>query len=62
LIKALEEFKSLFGEERRVSVSRELTKLHEETFRGTIKETLDHFNAKQVKGEIVIVVAGKDEE
>jgi 16S rRNA (cytidine1402-2'-O)-methyltransferase len=62
LIKALEEFKGIFGEERRVSVSRELTKLHEETFRGTIKETLDHFNSKQVKGEIVIVVAGKDEE
>jgi 16S rRNA (cytidine1402-2'-O)-methyltransferase len=61
LIKALEEFKEHFGAERFVSVSRELTKLHEENFRGTIDEVLKHFNSKQIKGEIVIVLAGKEE-
>lgn len=61
LIKALEEFKEHFGEERLVSVSRELTKLHEENFRGTITEVLMHFNSKPVKGEIVIVLQGKSE-
>jgi 16S rRNA (cytidine1402-2'-O)-methyltransferase len=61
LTKALEEFKEHFGAERLVSVSRELTKLHEENFRGTVQETLDHFNSKPVKGEIVIVLQGKHE-
>ena len=61
LIKALEEFKEHFGEERLVSVSRELTKLHEENFRGTIAEVLAHFNSKPVKGEIIIVLQGKQE-
>jgi 16S rRNA (cytidine1402-2'-O)-methyltransferase len=61
LLKALEEFKTVFGEERQVSVSRELTKRYEETFRGTILETLHYFGTKTVKGEIVIVLAGKDE-
>lgn len=61
LVKALEEFKEHFGGDRQVSVSRELTKLHEETFRGTVEEVLAHFSAKQVKGEIVIVLAGKSE-
>lgn len=62
LIKALEEFKTVFGASRRVSVSRELSKLHEETFRGTVDEVLQHFNSKPVKGEIVIVLEGKNEE
>lgn len=62
LIKALEEFKEHFGAERKVSVSRELTKMFEETFRGTVEETLAHFSAKTVKGEIVIVLEGKQEE
>ena len=61
LIKALEEFKEHFGEERLVSVSRELTKLHEENYRGTLAEALKHFNSKTVKGEIVIVLQGKSE-
>jgi 16S rRNA (cytidine1402-2'-O)-methyltransferase len=61
LIKALEEFKEHFGEQRLVSVSRELTKLHEENYRGTIEEALTHFNSKAVKGEIVIVLQGKQE-
>lgn len=62
LIKALEEFKEHFGAERKVSVSRELTKMFEETFRGTVEETIKHFSAKTIKGEIVIVVEGKTEE
>ncbi len=56
LVKALSEIAQYFGEDRLVSVSRELTKLHEETFRGTAKEAHDHFAAKTVKGEIVIII------
>jgi 16S rRNA (cytidine1402-2'-O)-methyltransferase len=48
-----------FGPERRVSVSRELSKLFEENFRGTVTEVLAHFKAKTIKGEIVIVLEGK---
>jgi 16S rRNA (cytidine1402-2'-O)-methyltransferase len=62
LVKALEEFREHFGAERQVSVSRELTKLHEENFRGTVQEALDHFNSKPVKGEIVIVLQGGEHE
>lgn len=58
LVKALEEIAAHFGEDRPVAVCRELTKLHEETFRGTAKEAHAHFSAKTVKGEIVIVVGG----
>jgi 16S rRNA (cytidine1402-2'-O)-methyltransferase len=60
LVKTLEEFITYFGAERQCSVSRELTKLFEENKRGTLREVADHFKAKTVKGEIVIVVAGKD--
>lgn len=59
LIKTLGDFVTYFGEERPVSVSRELSKLHEETVRGTAKEVLTHYEAKPPKGEIVIVVGGK---
>ena len=48
-----------FGAERKVSVSREISKLHEETIRGTADEVLKHYESKPPKGEIVIVVAGK---
>jgi 16S rRNA (cytidine1402-2'-O)-methyltransferase len=58
LCKALEQFIETFGPERRVCVSRELSKLHEENARGTLAEVLAHFQAKQVKGEIVIVLEG----
>jgi len=58
LIKTLSHFCEYFGEERQVSVSRELTKLYEETVRGTAKEVLEHYTNKPPKGEIVIVVAG----
>lgn len=60
LIKALEQFKEFFGADRQASVSRELTKLYEETVNGTVEELLTYFSAKEVKGEIVIVIAGKD--
>jgi 16S rRNA (cytidine1402-2'-O)-methyltransferase len=56
LIKTLTHFCEYFGEDRPVSVSRELTKLYEETIRGTAKEVLDHYTNKPPKGEIVIVV------
>lgn len=59
LVKALEQFAEYFGPDRRVSVSRELSKLFEENFRGTIAEVLLHFQSKTIKGEIVIVLEGK---
>ena len=59
LLKTLAEFITYFGEERSISVSRELSKLHEENVRGTVKEVLDHFEKKPPKGEIVVVVEGK---
>ncbi|WP_299363025.1 16S rRNA (cytidine(1402)-2'-O)-methyltransferase [Winogradskyella sp.] len=59
LIKTLSNFCEYFGEDRPVSVSRELTKLYEETIRGRAKEVLDHYTNKPPKGEIVIVVGGK---
>lgn len=59
LIKMLKDIVQYFGESRPVSVSRELSKLHEETIRGTAETVLQHFEAKPPKGEIVVVVAGK---
>jgi len=59
LIKTLTHFCEYFDEDRQVSVSRELTKLYEETIRGTAREVLEHYTNKPPKGEIVIVVAGK---
>lgn len=59
LVKTLNEFIQYFGAERQCCVSRELTKKFEENARGTLQEVHDHFNAKTVKGEIVIVVEGK---
>jgi len=60
LVKTLNEFIQYFGAERQCCVSRELTKKFEENARGSLQEVHDHFNAKTVKGEIVIVVAGKE--
>lgn len=59
LIKTLANFCEYFGEERQLSVSRELTKLYEETIRGTAKEVLERYTNKPPKGEIVIIVAGR---
>ncbi len=60
LVKTLEEFIQYFGAERQCSVSRELTKMFEENKRGSLHDVCEHFKQKSVKGEIVIVVAGKD--
>ena len=60
LVKTLQEFIQYFGADRLCCVSRELTKLFEENRRGTLQEVCDHFKQKNPKGEIVIVVAGKD--
>ena len=60
LLKTLEDMLPVFGEDRRCGVSRELSKLHEENFRGTLREAHTHFGQKEVKGELVLVVAGKE--
>lgn len=60
LVKLLEELIAVVGEERQVSVSREISKLHAETARGTLAEVLAHFCQKEVKGEIVVILSGKE--
>ena len=59
LLKTLAQIIEYFGEDRPVSVSREITKLHEETIRGSSREVLAHFQAKPPKGEIVLIVGAK---
>lgn len=59
LIKALEQFSDHFGADREASVSRELTKIYEETVNGTLEELINYYSQNTIKGEIVIVVAGK---
>lgn len=61
LVKLLEQLIEVLGPERQVSISREISKLHAETARGTLSEVLAHFSSKEVKGEIVVILAGKDE-
>ncbi|MBQ8544772.1 MAG: 16S rRNA (cytidine(1402)-2'-O)-methyltransferase [Alistipes sp.] len=58
VVKCLEQLGEIFGQERKVSVSRELTKKFEQTVRGTIAEVTEHFREHEPKGEFVIVVAG----
>lgn len=60
LVKTLNDFIQYFGAERQCCVSRELSKKFEENKRGSLQEVHDHFNSKAVKGEIVIVVQGKE--
>ena len=60
LVKTLEEFITYFGENRQCCVSRELTKMFEENKRGTLREVCVYFNGKQVKGEIVLILHGKE--
>ncbi len=60
LLKALAQFAEVFGRDRQASVSRELTKIHEETVNGTLAELMAYFAGRKVKGEIVLVIAGKD--
>lgn len=58
LLKTLNQFKEFFGEDRQVSVSRELTKMHEENIRGTVVEVIEYYINHTIKGEIVMVVHG----
>jgi 16S rRNA (cytidine1402-2'-O)-methyltransferase len=60
LVKTLELFATYFGSDRKAAVSRELTKIFEENITDSLENLIQHFSAKQVKGEIVIVVAGKE--
>jgi 16S rRNA (cytidine1402-2'-O)-methyltransferase len=60
LVKTLEDFIGYFGADRQASVSRELSKMFEETQRGSLQELHDYFRQKTVKGEIVLVIQGKD--
>lgn len=61
LVKALQQFAEVFGPERQVSVCREISKVHEESVRGTLTEVIAHFKEKEPKGEIVIILAGANE-
>ena len=60
LVKLLQQLSDVFGPERRVSVCREISKVHEESVRGTLAEVHAHFTETEPKGEIVVVVAGKE--
>ena len=58
LVKTLEQFAEVYGGDRQVSVCREISKIHEESVRGTLDEVIAHFKEKEPKGEIVIILAG----
>jgi 16S rRNA (cytidine1402-2'-O)-methyltransferase len=60
LLKTLEQLIEYCGAERKCSVSRELSKIYEETFNGTLQEAFAYFSQKGVKGEFVVVLAGKE--
>ena len=60
IVKLLEQFVEYYGAERKVSVSRELSKLFEETRRGTAAEVLEHFKKTDPKGEFVVILGGKE--
>lgn len=60
LLKTLQQFAEIFGPERRVSVAREISKLHEDHVRGTLAEVIAHFEQTEPRGEIVIILAGAD--
>ena len=61
LVKTLTQFSEYFGTERQVSVCREISKIHEESVRGTLSEVIAHFTANEPRGEIVIVLSGKED-
>ncbi|MDQ7736704.1 16S rRNA (cytidine(1402)-2'-O)-methyltransferase [Prevotella corporis] len=60
VLKTLEQFADVFGKERKVSCCREISKIHEESVRGTLEEVIAHFKTTAPRGEFVIVVAGKE--
>ena len=61
LVKTLQQFAEVYGGDRQVSVCREISKVHEESVRGSLDEVIAHFKEKEPKGEIVIVLAGNNE-
>ena len=61
LVKTLMQFQEYFGAERQVSVCREISKMHEECVRGSLSEVIEHFKANEPRGEIVVVLSGKEE-
>ena len=61
VLKTLQQFAEVYGAERQVSVCREISKVHEESVRGSLAEVVAHFSETEPKGEIVIILAGKDE-
>ena len=58
IVKALQQFIEIFGDERQISVCREISKVHEESVRGTLKEVLEHFTEHEPKGEFVMILGG----
>ena len=60
LLKTLTQFAEFFGADRPVSVCREISKIHEESVRGTLQEVITHFTETEPRGEIVIILGGKD--
>lgn len=60
VVKALQQFAEVFGSGRQCSACREISKMHEESVRGTVAEVLEHFMATEPRGEFVLVVAGRD--
>ena len=61
LVKTLTQFMEYFGAERQVSVCREISKIHEESVRGTLAEVVEHFKANEPRGEIVVILSGKED-
>ena len=59
LLKTLQQFATVFGEDRQVSVAREISKIHEQHVRGSLAEVIEHFSATEPRGEIVIILSGK---
>ena len=60
VVKTLQQLAEVMGEDRQVSCCREISKLHEESVRGTLSEVIAHFEETEPRGEFVIVLAGKD--
>ncbi|MBT6730026.1 MAG: 16S rRNA (cytidine(1402)-2'-O)-methyltransferase, partial [Cryomorphaceae bacterium] len=56
VVKTLTDFLEYFGEERQISLSREISKIYEETYRGSISEAIKYFSNKKIKGEFVICI------
>lgn len=61
LVKMLQQLSEVFGPDRQVSVAREISKMHEEHVRGSISEVISHFTAQEPKGELVVIVEGKND-